>query len=148
MPESQRPAQTVNKRVRFTSNVLRTVGVLNDALCLFIGYFVSIGIYRWSAGQLFDHTIHETAAIVLGINFFPILDVLHNAIRRTVDGLSRAAIAPHIHRHRTIARVCDRLHLVAPGIPGFREAVAHQDQWPGFPRNHEMDALVVLENRA
>lgn len=71
MPDShQRPTQHINKRVRFTSNVLRTVGVVNDALCLFAGYFVSIWIYQWSSGQLFDHTIHETAAIVLGINFF------------------------------------------------------------------------------
>ena len=65
-----RPSQNINKRVRFTSNVLRTVGVANDALCLVIGFFVTVFIYQLTSDQLFDRTIHETAAIVLGINFF------------------------------------------------------------------------------
>lgn len=65
-----RPSQNINKRVRFTSNVLRTVGVANDALCLVIGFFVAVFIYQLTSDQLFDRTIHETAAIVLGINFF------------------------------------------------------------------------------
>ena len=65
-----RPSQNINKRVRFTSNVLRSVGVLNDALCLLASFFVAILIYQATSGQLFDQTIHETAAIVLGINFF------------------------------------------------------------------------------
>jgi len=71
MPESlPRPAQNINKRVRFTSNVLRSIGVANDALCLFAGFFIAILIYNATSVQLFDRTIHETAAIVLGINFF------------------------------------------------------------------------------
>ena len=65
-----RPIQNINKRVRFTSNVLRSIGVLNDALCLLASFFVAILIYRATSFQLFDQTIHETAAIVLGINFF------------------------------------------------------------------------------
>ena len=59
-----RPSQNINKRVRFTSNVLRSVGVLNDALCLLASFFVAILIYQATSGQLFDQTIHETAAIV------------------------------------------------------------------------------------
>lgn len=65
-----RPSQNINKRVRFTSNVLRTVGVANDALCLVIGFFVAVFLYQLTSDQLFERTIHETAAIVLGINFF------------------------------------------------------------------------------
>ncbi len=65
-----RPSQTINKRVRFTSNVLRSVGVANDALCLVIGFFVAVFLYQLTSDQLFERTIHETAAIVLGINFF------------------------------------------------------------------------------
>ena len=65
-----RPSQTINKRVRFTSNVLRSVGVANDALCLVIGFFVAVFLYHLTSDQLFERTIHETAAIVLGINFF------------------------------------------------------------------------------
>jgi len=65
-----RPLQNVNKRVRFTSNVLRSVGVLNDAVCLLASFFLAILIYRATSVQTFDQTIHETAAIVLGINFF------------------------------------------------------------------------------
>jgi Undecaprenyl-phosphate glucose phosphotransferase len=65
-----RPSQAINKRVRFTSNVLRSVGVANDALCLVIGFFVAVFLYQLTSDQLFERTIHETAAIVLGINFF------------------------------------------------------------------------------
>lgn len=71
MPDSlPRSARNINKRVRFTSNVLRSIGVANDALCLFAGFFIAILIYNATSVQLFDRTIHETAAIVLGINFF------------------------------------------------------------------------------
>lgn len=65
-----RSSRNINKRVRFTSNVLRTVGVANDALCLVIGFFVAVFLYQLTSDQLFERTIHETAAIVLGINFF------------------------------------------------------------------------------
>ncbi len=65
-----RASLNINKRVRFTSNVLRSVGVLNDALCLLVSFVIAILIYRATSDQLFDHKIHETAAIVLGINFF------------------------------------------------------------------------------
>jgi len=41
-----RPSQAINKRVRFTSNVLRSVGVANDALCLVIGFFVAVFLYQ------------------------------------------------------------------------------------------------------
>lgn len=71
MPESlPRPAQNINKHVRFTSNVLRSIGVANDAICLLGAFFLAILIYRAASIQYFDQTIHETAAIVLGINFF------------------------------------------------------------------------------
>ena len=71
MPDSLSPtSQKINKRVRFTSNVLRSVGVLNDALCLLASFFFAILIYNSTSDQLFDETIHQTAAIVLGINFF------------------------------------------------------------------------------
>lgn len=65
-----RPVQNINKRVRFTSNVLRSVGVLNDALCLLMAFFIALVIYGATTDQFFNRTIHETAAIVLGINFF------------------------------------------------------------------------------
>ncbi len=71
MPDSLSPtSQKINKRVRFTSNVLRSVGVVNDALCLLASFFFAILIYNSTSDQLFDETIHQTAAIVLGINFF------------------------------------------------------------------------------
>jgi Undecaprenyl-phosphate glucose phosphotransferase len=44
--------------------------VANDALCLVIGFFVAVFLYQLTSDQLFERTIHETAAIVLGINFF------------------------------------------------------------------------------
>jgi hypothetical protein len=38
-----------------------------------------------------------------------------------------AAIAPHIRRDHTITRLGERRHLMAPGMPRLREAVAEQD---------------------
>src|SRR5215211_8712323 len=40
------------------------------------------------------------------------------------------AIAAHIGRHRVKTRGSERGNLVAPGIPGFRKAVAEQHQRP------------------
>jgi polysaccharide biosynthesis protein PslA len=65
-----RTAKKINQRVRFTSNVLRTIGVANDFLCLLISYGLTLLIYDWLIGQYFDRQMHETAAIVTGINFF------------------------------------------------------------------------------
>ena len=64
----QKPAR--NKHVRFTSNVLRSVGIINDALCFVFGYLLAYVIYEWTIGSYFDAKLHTTGAIVLAINFF------------------------------------------------------------------------------
>jgi polysaccharide biosynthesis protein PslA len=59
-----------NNHIRFTSNVLRSLGVLNDICCLLISYLIATLIYDLSIGYYYDSRIHVTGAIVLSINFF------------------------------------------------------------------------------
>ncbi len=63
-------ADTSNDHIRFTSNVLRSVGIANDALCLLLAYVVATIIYQFTFSQYFVPKLHQTGAIVLSINFF------------------------------------------------------------------------------
>jgi polysaccharide biosynthesis protein PslA len=63
-------AEKSNDQIRFTSNVLRSVGITNDALCLLLAYFVAGAIYQLTFSQFFVPKLHQTGAIVLSINFF------------------------------------------------------------------------------
>jgi Undecaprenyl-phosphate glucose phosphotransferase len=56
--------------VRFTSNVLRSGGILNDAACFLLAYAVTVLIYQGWFGYYFNTRLHSTAAIVMAINFF------------------------------------------------------------------------------
>ena len=62
--------QTRNKYVRFTSNVLRSGGIANDAVCFLISYFLTALIYSQWLGYFFNHRMHSTAVIIMAINFF------------------------------------------------------------------------------
>lgn len=65
---SKRPKR--NKYVRFTSNVLRSGGILNDALCFLAAYWLTSAFFTYYLNYYFDGRLHETAAIVLAIDFF------------------------------------------------------------------------------
>ncbi|WP_349356933.1 undecaprenyl-phosphate glucose phosphotransferase [Sphingobium nicotianae] len=56
--------------MRFTSNVLRSGGIVNDALCYLIAYVVTVLIYQGWFGYYFDSRLHTTAVIIMAINFF------------------------------------------------------------------------------
>jgi polysaccharide biosynthesis protein PslA len=62
--------ETSNDQIRFTSNVLRSVGIANDALCLVLAYLLASLIYQLTFSQYFVPKLHQTGAIVLSINFF------------------------------------------------------------------------------
>jgi Undecaprenyl-phosphate glucose phosphotransferase len=59
-----------NKYVRFTSNVLRSGGIINDAVCFFGAYLIAILLYQGWFGYYYDVRLHSTAVIVMSINFF------------------------------------------------------------------------------
>jgi polysaccharide biosynthesis protein PslA len=59
-----------NKYVRFTSNVLRSAGIVNDVICFTISFFVAKVIYALAYGYYYDFRMHATAVIVTAINFF------------------------------------------------------------------------------
>lgn len=65
MPVSRRG----NSHLRFTSNVLRTLGVLNDVFCFLIAYAIAAFLYDQTIGYFYDGMLHRSTAIILGINY-------------------------------------------------------------------------------
>lgn len=66
---SSRP-RVQNRYVRFTSNVLRSAGIVNDAACFILSFVATRVIYGQYYGYFYEFRLHETAAIVMAINFF------------------------------------------------------------------------------
>ena len=58
-----------NSHLRFTSNVLRTLGVLNDVLCFAIAYGMAAVLYDQTIGYFYDGLLHRSTAIILCINY-------------------------------------------------------------------------------
>jgi len=83
--------QTRNKYVRFTSNVLRSGGIVNDAVCFLLGYALTAFIFRVWLNYFYDHRLHASAAIVMAINFFliRISRDAYSAFRGQGDDLGR-----------------------------------------------------------
>ncbi len=67
---TERPSASAKNRIRFTSNVLRSIGVVNDAFFLILAYVVTVNIYALTTDVYLFKTFHETTVIVLGTNFF------------------------------------------------------------------------------
>jgi len=65
---SQRPNR--NKYVRFTSNVLRSGGIINDAVCFLIAYLAAVLIYTGWLEYFYDARLHSTVVVIMAINFF------------------------------------------------------------------------------
>lgn len=68
MSDAQRPVR--NKYVRFTSNVLRSGGILNDALCFVFAYFTTTLIFTQWFGYYYGARLHSTVVVIMAINFF------------------------------------------------------------------------------
>jgi Undecaprenyl-phosphate glucose phosphotransferase len=62
--------QNKNKYVRFTSNVLRSGGIVNDIACFLSAFAISAFFTGAYLQYYFDFRLHATAAIVMAINFF------------------------------------------------------------------------------
>lgn len=71
-------ARRSNSHLRFTSNVLRTLGVISDLLCFFLAYGIAAFAYSQTIGYYYDGHLHRSAAIILCIN--------HLLIRISRDG--------------------------------------------------------------
>src|SRR5712675_639781 len=73
-----------------------------------------------------------------------IADQMEHGVLIDCRGRVALAIAAHIRRHRVEAGRRERRDLVAPGIPGFREAVAEQHQRPAALFGYvEADAIAL-----
>ena len=68
MTSARRPNR--NRYVRFTSNVLRSGGIINDALCFLLSYVATSLIFHGWFGYYYEARLHTTAVIVMAINFF------------------------------------------------------------------------------
>ncbi len=68
MTDPQGPIR--NKYVRFTSNVLRSGGILNDAICFIVAYFSTVLIFTQWFGYYYGARLHSTTVVIMAINFF------------------------------------------------------------------------------
>lgn len=56
--------------IRFTSNLLRSLGVINDVLCFLVAYQLAEALYGSFVGYYYDPQINRTGSIILCINYF------------------------------------------------------------------------------
>lgn len=63
------PPRRSNSHLRFTSNVLRSLGVVNDVVCFVVAYFLAATVYDLSIGYFYSGMLHRSAAIILCINY-------------------------------------------------------------------------------
>ncbi len=58
------------RRMRFTSNLLTSMGIASDVLCFAFAFFASMIIYASIFDRSIDQPLHMNAAIILAINYF------------------------------------------------------------------------------
>lgn len=87
-----------NNHLRFTSNVLRTLGVLNDLACFIVAYAATVLIYDQTIGYFYDGRMHRSTAIILCINYLLIRISRdgYSTFRGQSDDLGGSAIADFI----------------------------------------------------
>ena len=64
------PPRRTNGHIRFTSNVLRSLGIVNDVACFVGAYVLAMIAYDLTIGYYYDARLHRTGAIILCINYF------------------------------------------------------------------------------
>jgi polysaccharide biosynthesis protein PslA len=64
------PPRRTNGHIRFTSNVLRSLGIVNDVACFVCAYVLAMIAYDLTIGYYYDARLHRTGAIILCINYF------------------------------------------------------------------------------
>jgi polysaccharide biosynthesis protein PslA len=64
------PAEPRRRRMRFTSNLLTTLGIASDVFCFIVAFFASLAIYDSIFSNWVDRPLHVNAAIILAINYF------------------------------------------------------------------------------
>lgn len=55
--------------LRFTSNVLRSLGVINDVASFLLAYLLAAAAYDLTFGYFYDGVLHRSAAIILCTNY-------------------------------------------------------------------------------
>jgi Undecaprenyl-phosphate glucose phosphotransferase len=87
-----------NNHLRFTSNVLRTLGVLNDLACFMVAYAAAVLIYDQTIGYFYDGRMHRSTAIILCINYLLIRISRdgYSTFKGQSDDLGGSAIADFI----------------------------------------------------
>jgi polysaccharide biosynthesis protein PslA len=65
-----RAAEPRRRRMRFTSNLLTTMGIASDVICFVVAFFIAMIIYHAVFDRSIDQPLHMNAAIILAINYF------------------------------------------------------------------------------
>ena len=92
------PPRRANGHLRFTSNVLRSLGVLSDILCFLLAYGLAAAAYAVVIGYYYDGMLHRSAAIVVCINYLLIRVSRdgYSAIKGQGVDVGRGAIADFV----------------------------------------------------
>lgn len=87
------PTRVRNRHVRFTTNVLRSIGVIQDAACFAIAFALACVVYRFTIGFYFDMQLHMSAAVVMAINYF-LIRISHDGYspRGPITGASASSV--------------------------------------------------------
>lgn len=70
VPGVEPGARVPAPKIRFTSNVISSLSVVSDALCLLLAVPIALLAYDQFVGLEFDRPMHSAVAIIAGINFF------------------------------------------------------------------------------
>ena len=92
------PPRRSNGHLRFTSNVMRSLGVINDVACFLIAYALAAIAYELSLGYFYDGLLHRSAAIILCINYLLIRVSRdgYSAVKGQGEDLGGGAIADFV----------------------------------------------------
>ena len=63
-------AASRRRGMRFTSNLLTTLGIASDVCCFAIAFFVAMTLHSAIFNRTIDQPLHMNAAIILAINYF------------------------------------------------------------------------------
>ncbi len=110
-----------NGHLRFTSNVLRTLGVANDIMCFVFGYLLAALAYDLTFDLFYDGKLHRSAAIILCINYLLIRISRdgYTAFKGQGEDVGGSAIADFTLAFALTALVVFQLDMVQAFSRGF-----------------------------
>lgn len=65
----ERLQAATSRKMRFTSNVVASLVLVVDILCIALSAWITTELYKFTIGQQYDQKLHLTVALIIGVNF-------------------------------------------------------------------------------